>query len=36
MRKQGSGHVMNISSVGGYSSYAGWGVYARPSLRWKA
>ncbi|MYM68872.1 SDR family NAD(P)-dependent oxidoreductase [Pseudoduganella sp. FT55W] len=27
MRKQGSGHVMNISSVGGYSSYAGWGVY---------
>ena len=27
MRKQRSGHVMNISSVGGYSSYAGWGVY---------
>jgi NAD(P)-dependent dehydrogenase (short-subunit alcohol dehydrogenase family) len=27
MRKQGSGHVMNISSVGGYSAYAGWGVY---------
>ena len=27
MRKQGSGHVINISSVGGYSSYAGWGVY---------
>jgi NAD(P)-dependent dehydrogenase (short-subunit alcohol dehydrogenase family) len=27
MRRQGSGHVMNISSVGGYSSYAGWGVY---------
>jgi len=27
MRKQGHGHVINISSVGGYSSYAGWGVY---------
>jgi NAD(P)-dependent dehydrogenase (short-subunit alcohol dehydrogenase family) len=27
MRAQGSGHVINISSVGGYSSYAGWGVY---------
>jgi NAD(P)-dependent dehydrogenase (short-subunit alcohol dehydrogenase family) len=27
MRKQGSGHVMNVSSVGGYSAYAGWGVY---------
>ncbi|NGZ86582.1 oxidoreductase [Duganella aceris] len=27
MRKQGSGHVINISSVGGYSAYAGWGVY---------
>jgi NAD(P)-dependent dehydrogenase (short-subunit alcohol dehydrogenase family) len=27
MRRQGSGHVMNISSVGGYSSYPGWGVY---------
>ena len=27
MRKQGGGHVMNISSVGGYSAYAGWGVY---------
>ena len=27
MRRQGSGHVMNISSVGGYSAYAGWGVY---------
>ncbi|MRX10038.1 SDR family NAD(P)-dependent oxidoreductase [Pseudoduganella sp. FT25W] len=27
MRRQGSGHVINISSVGGYSSYAGWGVY---------
>jgi NAD(P)-dependent dehydrogenase (short-subunit alcohol dehydrogenase family) len=28
MRRQGSGHVMNISSVGGYSAYAGWGVYS--------
>ena len=27
MRRQGSGHVINISSIGGYSSYAGWGVY---------
>jgi NAD(P)-dependent dehydrogenase (short-subunit alcohol dehydrogenase family) len=27
MRKQGSGHVINISSVGGYTAYAGWGVY---------
>lgn len=27
MRRAGSGHVMNISSIGGYSAYAGWGVY---------
>jgi NAD(P)-dependent dehydrogenase (short-subunit alcohol dehydrogenase family) len=27
MRRQGSGHVINISSIGGYSGYAGWGVY---------
>lgn len=27
MRKQGSGHVINISSVGGYVSYPGWGIY---------
>lgn len=27
MRAQGSGHVINISSVGGYKSYAGWGIY---------
>ncbi|WP_398464695.1 oxidoreductase [Tardiphaga sp.] len=27
MRRQRSGHIMNISSVGGYSGYAGWGVY---------
>jgi len=28
MRKQHSGHVMNISSVGGYSAYQGWGIYS--------
>src|ERR1700744_6436207 len=27
MRRQRSGHVINISSVGGYSAYPGWGVY---------
>jgi NAD(P)-dependent dehydrogenase (short-subunit alcohol dehydrogenase family) len=27
MRRQRSGHVINISSVGGYGSYPGWGVY---------
>lgn len=27
MRKQGGGHVINISSVGGYVSYPGWGIY---------
>ncbi|WPU91913.1 oxidoreductase [Mucilaginibacter sabulilitoris] len=27
MRKQRAGHVINISSVGGLSSYYGWGVY---------
>ncbi|KAA0071520.1 oxidoreductase [Tardiphaga sp. P9-11] len=27
MRRQGSGHVMNISSVGGYAGFPGWGVY---------
>lgn len=27
MRRAGSGHVVNISSIGGYSAYAGWGVY---------
>jgi len=27
MRRQRSGHVMNISSIGGYSAYQGWGVY---------
>jgi NAD(P)-dependent dehydrogenase (short-subunit alcohol dehydrogenase family) len=28
MRGQRSGHVMNISSVGGYSAYQGWGIYS--------
>lgn len=27
MRKEHSGHVINISSVGGLSAYFGWGVY---------
>jgi len=27
MRRQRSGHVMNISSIGGYTGFPGWGVY---------
>lgn len=27
MRQQRSGHIINLSSVGGYQSYAGWGIY---------
>lgn len=27
MRRQRSGHIMNISSIGGYSGHYGWGVY---------
>ncbi|WP_224367006.1 oxidoreductase [Hyalangium versicolor] len=27
MRRQRSGHVINVSSVGGYGAYPGWGVY---------
>lgn len=27
MRRQRSGHVINISSIGGYEAYHGWGVY---------
>jgi NAD(P)-dependent dehydrogenase (short-subunit alcohol dehydrogenase family) len=27
MRRQRSGHVVNISSIGGYMSHAGWGLY---------
>jgi hypothetical protein len=27
MRRAGRGHVINISSVGGYTAYPGWGVY---------
>ena len=27
MRKERAGHVINISSVGGFGAYAGWGLY---------
>jgi NAD(P)-dependent dehydrogenase (short-subunit alcohol dehydrogenase family) len=27
MRKQRSGHILNISSIGGYQGYPGWGAY---------
>jgi len=27
MRRQASGHILNISSIGGYASYPGWGAY---------
>jgi NAD(P)-dependent dehydrogenase (short-subunit alcohol dehydrogenase family) len=27
MRRRRSGHVINVSSVGGYTGYPGWGVY---------
>lgn len=27
MRQQRSGHIINLSSIGGYSSSAGWGIY---------
>jgi NAD(P)-dependent dehydrogenase (short-subunit alcohol dehydrogenase family) len=27
LRKQRSGHIINMSSIGGYSSHEGWGVY---------
>jgi NAD(P)-dependent dehydrogenase (short-subunit alcohol dehydrogenase family) len=27
MRRRRSGHIINISSVGGYTGYPGWGVY---------
>lgn len=27
LRRQRSGHILNISSVGGYQAYPGWGVY---------
>lgn len=27
MRKQRSGHIVNLSSIGGYGSYPGWGIY---------
>lgn len=27
MRRQRSGHILNISSIGGYQGFVGWGVY---------
>ena len=27
MRRQRSGHIINISSIGGYAAYVGWGAY---------
>ncbi len=27
MRRQRSGHIVNISSIGGYQSFVGWGIY---------
>lgn len=27
LRRQSSGHIINISSVGGYQAFVGWGVY---------
>jgi NAD(P)-dependent dehydrogenase (short-subunit alcohol dehydrogenase family) len=27
MRRQRSGHVINVSSIGGYAGYVGWGAY---------
>jgi NAD(P)-dependent dehydrogenase (short-subunit alcohol dehydrogenase family) len=31
MRRQHFGHVVNISSVGGYAGFPGWGCMARPN-----
>jgi NAD(P)-dependent dehydrogenase (short-subunit alcohol dehydrogenase family) len=28
LRRQRAGHIVNMSSIGGYQSYMGWGVYA--------
>ena len=33
MRAAKSGHIMNLSSIGGYSAHAGWGVYGATKLR---
>lgn len=27
LRQAGTGHVVNLSSIGGFASYAGWGIY---------
>jgi len=35
MRKQGTGHVVNLSSIGGLVSTPGFGMYKRRSSRWK-
>jgi NAD(P)-dependent dehydrogenase (short-subunit alcohol dehydrogenase family) len=32
MRRQRRGHVLNVSSIGGYAASAGWGYTAPPSL----
>ena len=32
MRRQRSGHIINVSSVGGYAGYPGWGVYGATKL----
>lgn len=36
LRRQRSGHIVNISSVGGYQAFIGWEFTALPSLPWKA
>ena len=32
MRERRSGRVLNLSSVGGFSASAGWGVYCAPKF----
>ena len=32
LRKQGSGHIVNISSIGGCAAGAGWGIYCATKL----
>ena len=36
MRSRRSGHIINMSSIGGYASPPGWGSIARPSSRSRA